>query len=93
MDNIRMVLGETGWGGVDWINLAQNRDKWRALMSGFTTGGLSSSAQLLTVSYRKLRLSCHMSLFYLILSLSQAGIFFKKRFIENRTHGIGAVDI
>jgi hypothetical protein len=30
VDNIRMDLVETGWGGVDWIGLAQDRDKWRA---------------------------------------------------------------
>jgi hypothetical protein len=28
---IRMDLRETGWGSVDWIQLAQNRDRWRAL--------------------------------------------------------------
>jgi hypothetical protein len=58
---------EVGWGGVDWIGLAQDRDRWRALVyevinlqvpqnagklsSGFTTGGLSSSAQLHRVSF------------------------------------------
>jgi hypothetical protein len=26
-------LLETGWGGVDWIGLAQDRDKWRALVN------------------------------------------------------------
>jgi hypothetical protein len=26
-----MDLGEIGWGGVDWIGVAQDRDKWRAL--------------------------------------------------------------
>jgi hypothetical protein len=26
-DNIKMDLGETGWGGVDWIGLTQDRDK------------------------------------------------------------------
>jgi hypothetical protein len=31
--NIRMNLGEIGWGGVDWISLAQDRDKWRALVN------------------------------------------------------------
>jgi hypothetical protein len=25
-----MDLGEIGWGGVDWLGLAQDRDKWRA---------------------------------------------------------------
>jgi hypothetical protein len=28
-----MDLGVIGWGGVDWINLAQDRDKWRALVN------------------------------------------------------------
>jgi hypothetical protein len=31
VDNIKMDLLEIGWGGVDWIGLAQDRDKWRAL--------------------------------------------------------------
>jgi hypothetical protein len=30
-DNIRMDLREVGWEGVDWIHLAQDRDRWRAL--------------------------------------------------------------
>jgi hypothetical protein len=33
VDNIRMDLGEVGWGDVDWISLAQERDKWRALVN------------------------------------------------------------
>jgi hypothetical protein len=28
MDNIRMDLGEVGWGDVDWIGLAQDRNRW-----------------------------------------------------------------
>jgi hypothetical protein len=31
-DNIRMYLREIGWGDVDWIDLAQDRDQWRALV-------------------------------------------------------------
>jgi hypothetical protein len=31
VDNIKIDLVEIGWGGVDWIGLAQDRDKWRAL--------------------------------------------------------------
>jgi hypothetical protein len=31
--DIRMDLGERGWGGLDWIGLAQGRDKWRALLN------------------------------------------------------------
>jgi hypothetical protein len=36
VDNIKMDLGEIGWGGVDWIDLAQNRDNWRALVNAVT---------------------------------------------------------
>jgi hypothetical protein len=32
-DNIKMDLREVGWGGTDWINLAQDRDRWRALVN------------------------------------------------------------
>jgi hypothetical protein len=62
VDNIRMDFEEVGWGDVDWIDLAQDRNRWRALVnsvlnrrvkqnngkqsSGLTTDGLSSSAQL-----------------------------------------------
>jgi hypothetical protein len=33
VDNIKMDLFEIGWGGVDWIGLAQDRDKWRAVVN------------------------------------------------------------
>jgi hypothetical protein len=33
VDNIRMDLGEIGWDGVDWIDLVQDRDQWRALVN------------------------------------------------------------
>jgi hypothetical protein len=62
-----MYLLEIVWGGVDWIGLAQDRDKWKALVnpvmnlrvpqnagklsSGYTIGGLSSSAQFHRVSF------------------------------------------
>jgi hypothetical protein len=32
VDNTRMDLGEVGWGDVDWIGLAQDRSRWRALV-------------------------------------------------------------
>jgi hypothetical protein len=32
-DNIKMDLREVGWGGMDWINLAQDRERWRALVN------------------------------------------------------------
>jgi hypothetical protein len=28
-----MVLGEMGWGGVDWIGVVQDGNKWRALVN------------------------------------------------------------
>jgi hypothetical protein len=33
VDNIKMELLEIGLDGVDWIALAQDRDKWRALVN------------------------------------------------------------
>jgi hypothetical protein len=33
VDNIRMDLGEVGWGDVDWIGLAQDRNRWRTLVN------------------------------------------------------------
>jgi hypothetical protein len=67
VDNIKMDLVEKGWGGVGWIGLAQDRDRWKPLVnvvtdlqvlwnseklsSGYTTGVLSRSAQLHSVSY------------------------------------------
>jgi hypothetical protein len=32
-DNIKMDLREIGWGGMDSIDLAQDRDQWRALVN------------------------------------------------------------
>jgi hypothetical protein len=33
VDNIKMDLLDICWGGVDWIDIAQDRDKWRALVN------------------------------------------------------------
>jgi hypothetical protein len=33
VDNISMDLGEVRWGDVDWIDLAQDRNRWRALVN------------------------------------------------------------
>jgi hypothetical protein len=31
--SIRIDLGEVGWGDVDWIDLAQDRNRWRAVVN------------------------------------------------------------
>jgi hypothetical protein len=53
VDNIRMGLGEVGWGDVDWIGLAQDRNGWRALVNSvlylrvpLNAGKLSSGLDL-----------------------------------------------
>jgi hypothetical protein len=33
VDNIRMDLVEVGWGDLDWIALAHDRNRWRALVN------------------------------------------------------------
>jgi hypothetical protein len=68
VDNTKMNLREIGWGDVDWIDLAQDRDQWRApvntlmniwvpynagkFLSNCVTGGFSRRAQLHEASYQ-----------------------------------------
>jgi hypothetical protein len=33
VDNIKTDLGEIGWDDVDWNGLAQDKDRWRALVN------------------------------------------------------------
>jgi hypothetical protein len=33
VDNIKMNLRDIGWDVMDWIDLAQDRDRWRALVN------------------------------------------------------------
>jgi hypothetical protein len=33
VDNIKMDLTDIGWDGMDWIDLAQDTDQWRALVN------------------------------------------------------------
>jgi hypothetical protein len=33
VDNFKIDLRGIGWGGMDWIDVAQDRDKWRALVN------------------------------------------------------------
>jgi hypothetical protein len=32
-DNIKIDLQEVGWAGMNWIDMAQDRDRWRAVVS------------------------------------------------------------
>jgi hypothetical protein len=32
-DNIKIDVGEIGWGDVDWIGLAKDRNRWRAVVN------------------------------------------------------------
>jgi hypothetical protein len=41
-DGIRRDLRGIGWGGVDWIQLAQDRDQWRALVNTVINGATES---------------------------------------------------
>jgi hypothetical protein len=43
VDNIKMDLREIGWDGMDWIDLAQDRENF---LSGCTVGSFSRRAQL-----------------------------------------------
>jgi hypothetical protein len=33
VDNIKMDLTQIGWDGVDWMDMAQDRNQWRALVN------------------------------------------------------------
>jgi hypothetical protein len=74
VDNIKMDLREIGCGGMDWIDLAQDRDQWRILvnvvmnlqvpycvgksLSSCTTGGFSRRAHLHGVSLFHVAVFC-----------------------------------
>jgi 7-keto-8-aminopelargonate synthetase-like enzyme len=39
VNNIKIDLREIKWGSVDWIDLAQDRDQWRALVKAVRNFG------------------------------------------------------
>ena len=56
VDNIRMDLQEVGCGYVDWIGLAQDRDRWRTLVSAVmkNAGNFLTSCKPVSFSRRTL---------------------------------------
>jgi hypothetical protein len=40
VDNVKIDLTEIGWDGMDWIDLAQDTDQWRALVNTVMSLGL-----------------------------------------------------
>jgi hypothetical protein len=77
--DLSTYLEEVGWGDMDWIGLAQDRNRWRALvnsvlnlrvpwnagklLSGLTSSGLSSRVELVTYVRLLATKSLHLSLF------------------------------
>jgi hypothetical protein len=54
-DNIKMDLQEEGWGSMDWIDMTQDRDRWRALVNAVMNlrkmWGIASLAENLLASH------------------------------------------
>jgi hypothetical protein len=72
-DNIRMDLKEMGCDGMDWIGLAQDRDRWRALMNVVmnlrvpsNAGNFLTSCELVSFSRRTLLNGVSQSVFIYI---------------------------
>jgi hypothetical protein len=51
VDNIGMDLGDVGWGGVDWIGLAQGRNRWRGLLNSILNLRVPKNAGKLSSGY------------------------------------------
>jgi hypothetical protein len=60
LDNIRMDLVEVRWGDVDWIGVAQDRDRWRALVNSVLNLRVPSNAGKLSsvLTSRGTRIGC-----------------------------------
>jgi hypothetical protein len=46
VDNIKINLRETGWDGMHWIDVAQDRNQWRALVNTVMNLPVPVAAQL-----------------------------------------------
>jgi hypothetical protein len=47
VDDVKMDLVEIGWGRVDWVGLAQGRNKWRALVNTVTNRNYREAKQVM----------------------------------------------
>jgi hypothetical protein len=55
-DGIRMDVRDIGWGSVEWIQLAQDRDRWRAVVNtamncGFWRYGVSNKNRVMILNH------------------------------------------
>jgi hypothetical protein len=82
-----MELGDMGWGGMDWIDLARDRDQWRALvntvmnlrvpqnagkfLSCCATGGFSRKARFHGVSMTNVKSSLSLVKHYAMTTCGQ----------------------
>jgi hypothetical protein len=87
-NGIRMYLREIGWGGVEWIQLGQGRDRWRALVNAVMNLPVLAPRSYLTTDHPNYQ---HFKLFrqmYLITSsrpffqLVSLGCFFVPRSVH-----------
>jgi hypothetical protein len=51
-DNIRMDLQEVGCGGMEWIGLVQERDRWREIMNAVMNLQVQQNAGNFMTSYK-----------------------------------------
>jgi hypothetical protein len=93
VDNIKMDLRVIGWSGVDWIDMAQERDQWMTLvkavmnlqvlysagkfLNGYTIFIISRRAQLREVGYDIIVFKGHVRVSLPCCNYSSASIYFK----------------
>jgi hypothetical protein len=61
-DGIRIDLREIVWGSVEWIQLAQDRDRWRAVVNTAMNLRVLASRSLLAISEGRLHMLCRLQL-------------------------------